>query len=77
MATVDSWGRRPLLLAGVGGIVASLLALGAAGSGWLPFGEGTLAWTNLGALLLYVGSYQVRTASLNRRHHVLYIGVRS
>lgn len=30
VATVDSWGRRPLLLVGVSGIVLSLLALGTA-----------------------------------------------
>ena len=34
VATVDSWGRRPLLLWGVSGIVAALLALGAAQVGW-------------------------------------------
>ncbi len=30
VATVDSWGRRPLLLWGVSGIVVALLALGTA-----------------------------------------------
>ena len=39
MATVDSWGRRPLLLYGVSGIVLSLLLLGTTqvagpGRGW-------------------------------------------
>ncbi|GAB4813293.1 hypothetical protein N2152v2_000339 [Parachlorella kessleri] len=59
VATVDSWGRRPLLLLGVGGIVVSLLALGTVGSGALPLGASMAAWANLGALLLYVGCYQV------------------
>ncbi len=35
VATVDSWGRRPLLLYGVSGIVLSLLALGTAQVAWV------------------------------------------
>ncbi len=59
VATVDSVGRRPLLLVGVSGIVASLLVLGSVGAGLLPVGQDALAWTNLIALLAYVGCYQV------------------
>lgn len=59
VATVDSWGRRPLLLAGVSGIVLSLLALGSAGSGLLPVGDLGVAYANLAALLVYVGAYQM------------------
>jgi hypothetical protein len=59
VATVGSWGRRPLLLYGVGGIVVALVALGAVGAGALGLPEGAAAWANLGALLLYVGAYQV------------------
>ncbi|KAL4459129.1 hypothetical protein ABPG75_013994 [Micractinium tetrahymenae] len=59
VATVDSWGRRPLLLYGVSGIVLSLLLLGTAQFGSLPVPPELLAWTNLGALLLYVGCYQL------------------
>jgi hypothetical protein len=50
-------GRRPLLLAGVGGMVASLLALGTAQAG--GGAAGAAAWVSVGALLLYVGCYQV------------------
>lgn len=59
VATVDSWGRRPLLLYGVSGIVLSLLLLGTAQLGSLPLPPELLAWANLGALLLYVGCYQL------------------
>lgn len=51
---VDDLGRRPLLIGGVGGIVLSLFLLGAyyKGLSGLPL-------VAVGALLLYVGSYQV------------------
>lgn len=62
VATVDSWGRRPLLLAGIGGIVVSLLALGTAQSeGVLSFGmvsPEVASWVSVVALLMYVGAYQ-------------------
>lgn len=44
VATVDSWGRRPLLLWGVSGIVASLLALGAAQVGWRVWRGAVVPW---------------------------------
>lgn len=56
--TVDQLGRKPLLLVGVSGMVASLTTLGflqlfgATGLSWV-------IWTNVVALLLYVGCYQV------------------
>jgi len=53
---VDSWGRRPLLLAGVSGMVASLCIL--AGASLVDTG-GTSAYASVGALLLYVGCYQL------------------
>ncbi len=56
---VDSWGRRPLLLYGVSGMVAALLALGVAQSGGGAGLDGAAAWTSVGALLLYVGCYQM------------------
>jgi hypothetical protein len=59
VATVDSLGRRPLLLAGVSGIAVALVTLGSAQAGLLPLGDGGLAQANLLALLLYVGCYQV------------------
>ena len=59
VATVDSWGRRPLLLTGVTGIVGSLLVLGTVQGGILPIPEGMGAWANVGALLLYVVAYQM------------------
>ena len=57
MLTVESLGRRPLLLIGVSSIVASLLAL--AGSQLALTGQAE-TWTSVAALLLYVGAYQVR-----------------
>ena len=53
---VDSWGRRPLLLGGVTGMVAALCGLGAAS---LLLQGAASTWTSVGALLLYVGAYQV------------------
>ncbi|KAK8918574.1 hypothetical protein KSP39_PZI021796 [Platanthera zijinensis] len=50
----DDLGRRPLLIAGVGGIVLSLFLLAA----YYKF-LGGQSWVAVGALLLYVGSYQV------------------
>ena len=66
VAKVDSLGRRPLLLWGVSGVVVALLALGTAaqaggaGGALLALAPEAVAWTNLLALLLYVGCYQVR-----------------
>lgn len=60
IATVDSWGRRPLLLWGVGGIVASLVTLATIQSSLLLPATDPLAINlNVVALLLYVGAYQV------------------
>jgi hypothetical protein len=50
---VDSAGRKPLLLGGVGGIVATLFTLGYAS------GSSDLGLVSVGALLLYVAAYQV------------------
>jgi hypothetical protein len=54
--TVDSLGRRPLLLAGVSSMVVALLALG--GSNLVLSGS-LETWTSVIALLVYVGAYQV------------------
>ncbi|KAM7258165.1 hypothetical protein ACFE04_013906 [Oxalis oulophora] len=54
VAKVDDLGRRPLLIAGVTGIVLSLLMLAA----YYKF-LGGYPLVAVGALLLYVGSYQV------------------
>ncbi|CAL5219592.1 g1455 [Coccomyxa viridis] len=54
--TVESLGRRPLLLIGVSSMVVSLLAL--AGSQLALTGQ-LETWTSVIALLLYVGAYQV------------------
>lgn len=83
---VDGWGRRPLLLGGIGGMVLALLLLGASSSDWglallgstassstaasstglldAAVGGGQQAvpagaLVSAGALLLYVGCYQV------------------
>lgn len=61
MLTVDSVGRRPLLLGGVGSIVVALLALG--GAQTLLSGSAE-TWTSVAALLLYVGAYQASTSLL-------------
>ena len=54
--TVDSLGRRPLLLGGVSAIVVALCALGAS---QISLTGQLETWTSVGALLLYVGAYQV------------------
>jgi hypothetical protein len=59
VATVDSWGRRPLLLTGIAAIVASLVALGGIQTGVVPIPDGAAAWASLLALLTYVGAYQL------------------
>ncbi len=59
VATVDSWGRRPLLLWGVGGLTGALVVLGATQAGLAPGDSAVGAWTSVVALLLYVGCYQV------------------
>lgn len=55
--TVDSLGRRPLLLGGVSAMVVALLALGGS---QLVLSGGIATWTSVFALLMYVGAYQVR-----------------
>jgi sugar porter (SP) family MFS transporter len=58
VVTVDSWGRRPLLLAGVSGIVVSLVVLGSVQAQVFPIPSEYGAWANLVALLFYTGAYQ-------------------
>ncbi len=56
VATVDSVGRRPLLLGGVAGLVLSLLAL----SGAQTLVKGDFAtWVSVVGLLSYTAAYQV------------------
>ena len=69
VATVDKLGRRPLLLAGVGGLVLSLLAL----SSSQEFLHGSTAtWVSVGGLLAYCACYQVYEtdvcSSAGKRH---------
>ncbi len=59
--TVDSVGRRPLLLGGVSAMVVALLALGGS---QLVLSGGIATWTSVLALLFYVGAYQVSTVLL-------------
>eukprot|EP00898_Chlorokybus_atmophyticus_P004663 jgi/Chlat1/5198/Chrsp33S08972 len=56
--TVDKLGRRPLLLAGIGGILVSLLMLG---TGYTFAGNGLYVSpvASVAALLLYVSCYQI------------------
>ena len=59
---VDRLGRRPLLLGGVSGMVLALLVLGSTtpGSPLLSLTDAELAsGASVGALLLFVGCYQV------------------
>lgn len=51
---IDKLGRRPLLITGVAGILVSLLGLAA----YYSFAQ-DLSFLAIGALLLYVGSYQI------------------
>ena len=62
VATVDKVGRRPLLLAGVTGLVLSLLAL--SGAQGLVKGQ-TATWVSVVGLLAYTASYQVSLAGTN------------
>jgi len=57
MQLVDRLGRRPLLLIGLGGMVASLVFLGIAF--WLKDSSGILGWLSAGSLMLYVGSFAI------------------
>lgn len=54
--SVDSVGRRPLLLWGVSGMTVALLALGGSS---LALSGSASTWSSVVALLLYVGAYQV------------------
>ena len=54
--TVDSVGRRPLLLWGVGGMTVALVGLGGSS---LALSGSVSTWSSVAALLLYVGAYQV------------------
>lgn len=56
--TVDSVGRRPLLLWGVGGMTVALVGLGGSS---LALSGSVSTWSSVVALLLYVGAYQVAT----------------
>lgn len=58
VVTVDSWGRRPLLLGGVSGIVFSLLALWWSSNG-ADVTSDVAAWTSVAGLLAYVSAYQL------------------
>jgi hypothetical protein len=60
--TVDSLGRRPLLLGGVFSMVIALLALGGS---QIALSGGAETWTSVAALLLYVGAYQARPFALS------------
>jgi len=60
---IDSAGRRPLLLLGVGGLTGALVLLGFAAysmsSGVTTLVGMPVAYASVGALLLYVASYQI------------------
>lgn len=57
--SVDSLGRRPLLLWGVSGMVVSLVTLGSVQTVLSGGAVGPIVWVNVVALLLYVGCYQI------------------
>ncbi|CAB1128296.1 Putative metabolite transport protein YwtG [Candidatus Hydrogenisulfobacillus filiaventi] len=54
---LDRAGRRPLLLAGVAGMVASLAVLGLAFH--LPAASRSLGWLTVAGLMVYVGSFAI------------------
>jgi sugar porter (SP) family MFS transporter len=55
---LDRWGRKPLLSAGLGGMVISLLMLGVAFAMTSTLGP-SLPWITVGALLIYIASFAV------------------
>jgi MFS transporter, SP family, galactose:H+ symporter len=57
MQLIDRVGRRPLLLASLVGMAASLFVLGLAFS--LPQLSGSLGWITVASLMVYVGSFAV------------------
>ena len=59
VVSVDRLGRRPLLLGGVGALVAALLALAALSGPTPPLEGDTGAFASAACLLLYVGAYQL------------------
>lgn len=55
---VDSWGRKPLLSVGLGGMVFSLAALGAAFF-WADSFGASLKWLTVAGLLVYIASFAI------------------
>ena len=72
MATVDSVGRRPLLLWGVSGMVAALLGLAASS---LVLGGSLGTWASVIALLMYVGAYQVLLSAKRAAEQIQQVSV--
>lgn len=57
VVTVDKFGRRPLLLIGVGGMFASALLIGIACQ--VAYGSAAATYITIVMLFIFVGSYQV------------------
>lgn len=57
MLTVDKFGRRPLLLLGVGGMFASALIIGIACQ--IAYSSVAATYITIAFLFVFVGSYQV------------------
>ena len=62
MLTVDKFGRRPLLLIGVGGMFASSLLIGIACQ--VAYSSAAATYITIIMLFVFVGSYQVRPSKV-------------
>ena len=60
--TVDKFGRRPLLLIGVGGMFASSLLIGIACQ--VAYSSAAATYITIIMLFVFVGSYQVRPSKV-------------
>lgn len=66
MLTVDKFGRRPLLLIGVGGMFGSSLLIGIACQ--VAYSTAAATYITIVMLFIFVGSYQVYAPSPRHLH---------
>lgn len=68
MLTVDKFGRRPLLLIGVGGMFGSSLLIGIACQ--VAYSTAAATYITIVMLFIFVGSYQVHAPSPRHSHNL-------